>query len=170
MVYHFHFLTIICVHACLHVFDYPCALQLPPAQLENALNRTAALKVPLIAHANQPNIRASLPRFAWKQPLNIFAKQLIDLDFDWETNYMLLFSGPYLVFLDLHQTLKTRVSHRQVRFRPPPQTRPIPIKKLWLKNPKNPLWLADSFTFKDVPLFVFPFDILFHFVRLSFAF
>ncbi|KAK2980006.1 hypothetical protein RJ640_020032 [Escallonia rubra] len=37
-------------------------LQLPPAQLENALNRTPALKAPLIAHANQPNIRPSLPR------------------------------------------------------------------------------------------------------------
>ncbi|CAK9133851.1 unnamed protein product [Ilex paraguariensis] len=37
-------------------------LQLPPAQLENALNRTPALKSPLIAHANQPNIRSSLPR------------------------------------------------------------------------------------------------------------
>lgn len=166
MVYHFNFLTI---RACLHIFDYPFALQLPPAQLENALNRTAALKAPLIAHANQPNIRASLPRFARKQPQNIFAKQLLDLDSNWETNSMLLFSGPYLEFLDLHQTLKTRVSHRQVRFRPP-QTQPILIKKPWLKNPKNPLWLADSITFKDVPLFVFPFDILFHFVRLSFAF
>ncbi|KAL3536521.1 hypothetical protein ACH5RR_004982 [Cinchona calisaya] len=37
-------------------------LQLPPAQLENALNRTPALRDPLIAHASQPNIRSSLPR------------------------------------------------------------------------------------------------------------
>ncbi|XP_061369219.1 uncharacterized protein LOC133312088 isoform X2 [Gastrolobium bilobum] len=37
-------------------------LQLPPAQLEIALNRTPALKVPLIAHASQPDIQASLPR------------------------------------------------------------------------------------------------------------
>ncbi|KAF8394916.1 hypothetical protein HHK36_018855 [Tetracentron sinense] len=37
-------------------------LQLPAAQLENALNRTAPLKGPLIAHANQPSIRSSLPR------------------------------------------------------------------------------------------------------------
>ncbi|CAA0836287.1 HEAT repeat-containing protein [Striga hermonthica] len=37
-------------------------LQLPSAQLENALNRTPALKVPLTAHASQPNIRSSLPR------------------------------------------------------------------------------------------------------------
>lgn len=38
-------------------------LQLPPAQLENALNKTAAaLKAPLVAHANQPNIRSTLPR------------------------------------------------------------------------------------------------------------
>ncbi|XVF55087.1 hypothetical protein PTKIN_Ptkin06aG0008400 [Pterospermum kingtungense] len=37
-------------------------LQLPPPQLENALNRTPALKAPLVAHASQPNLRASLPR------------------------------------------------------------------------------------------------------------
>ncbi|XP_026414316.1 uncharacterized protein LOC113309995 [Papaver somniferum] len=38
-------------------------LQLPAAQLENALSRTAAsLKAPLIAHAEQPSIRSSLPR------------------------------------------------------------------------------------------------------------
>lgn len=37
-------------------------LQLPPAQLENALNKTAALKAPLVAHASQPNIRSTLPR------------------------------------------------------------------------------------------------------------
>lgn len=37
-------------------------LQLPAAQLENALVRTPALKVPLIAHASQSNIRSSLPR------------------------------------------------------------------------------------------------------------
>ncbi|KAK6120262.1 hypothetical protein DH2020_045953 [Rehmannia glutinosa] len=37
-------------------------LQLPTAQLENALNRTSALKAPLIAHASQPHIRSSLPR------------------------------------------------------------------------------------------------------------
>ncbi|KAI3857964.1 hypothetical protein MKX03_006178 [Papaver bracteatum] len=38
-------------------------LQLPAAQLESALSRTAAsLKAPLIAHAEQPSIRSSLPR------------------------------------------------------------------------------------------------------------
>ncbi|KAL6574602.1 hypothetical protein OROMI_011887 [Orobanche minor] len=37
-------------------------LQLPTAQLENALNRTPALKAPLVAHASQPHIRSSLPR------------------------------------------------------------------------------------------------------------
>uniref|UniRef100_A0A5B7B7R4 Symplekin n=1 Tax=Davidia involucrata TaxID=16924 RepID=A0A5B7B7R4_DAVIN len=42
--------------------SFSVLLQLPPAQLENALNRTAALKAPLIAHANQQNIRSSLPR------------------------------------------------------------------------------------------------------------
>lgn len=40
--------------------------QLPPAQLENVLTRTGALKAPLIAHASQPNIRSSLPRFIRK--------------------------------------------------------------------------------------------------------
>lgn len=37
-------------------------LQLPPPQLENALNRISALKAPLVAHASQPNIRSALPR------------------------------------------------------------------------------------------------------------
>ncbi|KAG2380723.1 uncharacterized protein HKW66_Vig0200950 [Vigna angularis] len=36
--------------------------QLPPAQLENALNRISALKAPLIAHASQPDIQSKLPR------------------------------------------------------------------------------------------------------------
>ncbi|CAJ1948460.1 unnamed protein product [Sphenostylis stenocarpa] len=36
--------------------------QLPPAQLENALNRIPALKAPLIAHASQPDIQSKLPR------------------------------------------------------------------------------------------------------------
>ncbi|XVE97089.1 hypothetical protein REPUB_Repub02eG0280700 [Reevesia pubescens] len=42
--------------------SFSVLLQLPPPQLENALNRTTALKAPLVAHASQPNIRASLPR------------------------------------------------------------------------------------------------------------
>ncbi|KAA8517805.1 hypothetical protein F0562_015279 [Nyssa sinensis] len=42
--------------------SFSVLLQLPPAQLENALNRTPGLKDPLIAHANQQNIRSSLPR------------------------------------------------------------------------------------------------------------
>lgn len=37
-------------------------LQLPAAQLENAFNKNPALRVPLVAHASQPNIRSSLPR------------------------------------------------------------------------------------------------------------
>ncbi|XP_073043604.1 uncharacterized protein [Primulina eburnea] len=41
---------------------HPGAVPLPPAQLENALNRTPALRSPLVAHANQPHIRSSLPR------------------------------------------------------------------------------------------------------------
>ncbi|KAB5520010.1 hypothetical protein DKX38_024329 [Salix brachista] len=35
---------------------------LPPPQLESALNRTAALKAPLVVYASQPNIKSSLPR------------------------------------------------------------------------------------------------------------
>ncbi|KAL1187492.1 hypothetical protein V6Z11_A01G253600 [Gossypium hirsutum] len=42
--------------------SFSVLLQLPPPQLENALNRTAALKAPLVAHASQQNIRNSLPR------------------------------------------------------------------------------------------------------------
>ncbi|GMH26513.1 hypothetical protein Nepgr_028356 [Nepenthes gracilis] len=37
-------------------------LQLPPAQLENVLTKNITLKAPLIAHANQPNVRSTLPR------------------------------------------------------------------------------------------------------------
>ena len=37
-------------------------LQLPAAQLENAINKTPALRVRLVAHASQPNIRSSFPR------------------------------------------------------------------------------------------------------------
>lgn len=37
-------------------------LQLPPPQLENAMNKTPALKAPLVAHASQPNIQSTLPR------------------------------------------------------------------------------------------------------------
>ncbi|KAH9292804.1 hypothetical protein KI387_042014, partial [Taxus chinensis] len=37
-------------------------LQLPAAQLENALNKNSVLRAPLITHANNPNIRSTLPR------------------------------------------------------------------------------------------------------------
>ncbi|XP_055812650.1 uncharacterized protein LOC129882403 [Solanum dulcamara] len=37
-------------------------LQLPPAQLENALGRTPGLRAPLVAHASQAHIKSSLPR------------------------------------------------------------------------------------------------------------
>lgn len=37
--------------------------QLPSAQLENALNKIPAVKAPLVAHASQPHIKSSLPRF-----------------------------------------------------------------------------------------------------------
>ncbi|KAI9085134.1 hypothetical protein K1719_032950 [Acacia pycnantha] len=42
--------------------SFSVLLQLPPAQLEIALNRSAALKAPLVAHASQPDIQSSLPR------------------------------------------------------------------------------------------------------------
>ncbi|XP_047170843.1 symplekin-like isoform X2 [Vigna umbellata] len=42
--------------------SFSVLLQLPPAQLENALNRISALKAPLIAHASQPDIQSKLPR------------------------------------------------------------------------------------------------------------
>ncbi|CAL1399353.1 unnamed protein product [Linum trigynum] len=42
--------------------SFSVLLQLPPPQLENALNRTAALRAPLVAHASQPNIKSTLPR------------------------------------------------------------------------------------------------------------
>ncbi|KAK4253268.1 hypothetical protein QN277_010592 [Acacia crassicarpa] len=42
--------------------SYSVLLQLPPAQLENALNRSAALKAPLVAHASKLDIQSSLPR------------------------------------------------------------------------------------------------------------
>ncbi|KAK1562008.1 hypothetical protein Q3G72_004851 [Acer saccharum] len=44
--------------------SFSVLLQLPPPQLEIALNKIAAIKAPLIAHASQPNIRSSLPRSA----------------------------------------------------------------------------------------------------------
>lgn len=37
-------------------------LQLPPAQLENALGRTPGLKAPLVSHASQAHVKSSLPR------------------------------------------------------------------------------------------------------------
>ncbi|OWM81734.1 uncharacterized protein LOC116195754 [Punica granatum] len=42
--------------------SFAVLLQLPPAQLENALNRIPVLKDPLATHASQPNVRSSLPR------------------------------------------------------------------------------------------------------------
>ncbi|CAN0879718.1 Sympk [Linum grandiflorum] len=42
--------------------SFSVLLQLPPPQLENALNRTGALRAPLFAHASQPNIKSTLPR------------------------------------------------------------------------------------------------------------
>ncbi|CAN1303628.1 SYMPK [Linum perenne] len=42
--------------------SFSVLLQLPPPQLENALNRTGALRAPLVAHASQPHIKSTLPR------------------------------------------------------------------------------------------------------------
>ncbi|KAJ4967464.1 hypothetical protein NE237_019313 [Protea cynaroides] len=42
--------------------SFPVLLQLPPPQLESALNKHANLRGPLAAHASQPSIRSSIPR------------------------------------------------------------------------------------------------------------
>ncbi|KAG0503231.1 hypothetical protein HPP92_003303 [Vanilla planifolia] len=42
--------------------SFKVLLQLPAAQLENALNKNPVLRPPLVEHANQPNIRSTLPR------------------------------------------------------------------------------------------------------------
>ncbi|XP_068636580.1 uncharacterized protein [Aristolochia californica] len=42
--------------------SFSVLLQLPAVQLENALNKNPALRSPLVAYANQPNLRSSLPR------------------------------------------------------------------------------------------------------------
>ncbi|CAA2998893.1 symplekin isoform X1 [Olea europaea subsp. europaea] len=42
--------------------SFSVLLQLPSAQLENALNKIPAVKAPLVAHASQPHIKSSLPR------------------------------------------------------------------------------------------------------------
>ncbi|KAK4353272.1 hypothetical protein RND71_028790 [Anisodus tanguticus] len=42
--------------------SFPVLLQLPPPQLESALNKYASLRSPLVAFANQPNVKTSLPR------------------------------------------------------------------------------------------------------------
>nr|CAB3459066.1 unnamed protein product [Digitaria exilis] len=42
--------------------SYGVLLQLPAPQLENALNKNPTLKAPLVEHAEQPNVRSTLPR------------------------------------------------------------------------------------------------------------
>ncbi|CAM0151620.1 unnamed protein product [Urochloa decumbens] len=42
--------------------SYGVLLQLPAPQLENALSKNPALKAPLVEHAEQPNVRSTLPR------------------------------------------------------------------------------------------------------------
>lgn len=42
--------------------SFPVLLQLPPPQLESALNKYVNLRGPLVAFANQPNVKTSLPR------------------------------------------------------------------------------------------------------------
>ncbi|ONK67776.1 uncharacterized protein A4U43_C05F3650 [Asparagus officinalis] len=46
-----------------HPHSFNVLLQLPPLQLENALNKYANLRSPLAAYADQPNIRTSLSRY-----------------------------------------------------------------------------------------------------------
>ncbi|RCV14667.1 hypothetical protein SETIT_2G443400v2 [Setaria italica] len=42
--------------------SYGVLLQLPAPQLENALSKNPTLKAPLVEHAEQPNVRSTLPR------------------------------------------------------------------------------------------------------------
>uniref|UniRef100_A0A7N0VDI7 Symplekin n=1 Tax=Kalanchoe fedtschenkoi TaxID=63787 RepID=A0A7N0VDI7_KALFE len=42
--------------------SFSVLLQLPPAQLEIALNKTPAIREPLVGFASQPNIKSTLPR------------------------------------------------------------------------------------------------------------
>ncbi|KAF0908600.1 hypothetical protein E2562_026648 [Oryza meyeriana var. granulata] len=42
--------------------SYGVLLQLPAPQLESALSKNPVLKAPLVEHANQPNVRSTLPR------------------------------------------------------------------------------------------------------------
>ncbi|KAK1554735.1 hypothetical protein Q3G72_016562 [Acer saccharum] len=42
--------------------SFPVLLKLPPPQLENALNKYANLRAALAAYANQPSMKASIPR------------------------------------------------------------------------------------------------------------
>ncbi|KAK4742577.1 hypothetical protein SAY87_000578 [Trapa incisa] len=55
--------------------SFPVLLQLPPAQLENALNRIPALRGPLVAHARQPHVRSLFPRLyqlqIWSSPRSL---------------------------------------------------------------------------------------------------
>lgn len=47
------------------------SFQLPLAQLEGALNKIPALKAPLAAHANQQNLKSTLPRFVQYDHLSV---------------------------------------------------------------------------------------------------
>lgn len=47
----------------LQLASYFISLQLPPPQLESALNKYANLRGPLATYASQPSVKASLPRY-----------------------------------------------------------------------------------------------------------
>ena len=49
-------------------FSFYICLQLPPSQLESALNKHANLRGPLATYANQANTKTSLPRYNSKRP------------------------------------------------------------------------------------------------------
>lgn len=49
-------------------FSFYICLQLPPPQLESALNKHANLRGPLATYANQPSTKTSLPRYNSKGP------------------------------------------------------------------------------------------------------
>lgn len=55
-------LTILLLCYPLFITFFASCLQLPPPQLDSALNRHANLRGPLAAYANQPTVKSSLPR------------------------------------------------------------------------------------------------------------
>lgn len=96
--------------------DHSCIGQLPAPQLENALIRNPMLRAPLAEHANQLNIRSTLPRSIWCSyffcHVVIFGQQLSC----WNLNLMLA-TGLHLWFWGLCKIHKLQAQHRQATVR-----------------------------------------------------